>query len=262
VPYQVILALVMLALDVPGRAAAIDAMGSRLASGGSVDSGQLAGAAEALAAYGLLSAVLILVALSLAQGALSAAAARGLRGEPIVVGDALAVGVHRLAAVVGANVLIGLLVIAVEIVLALAAAGLAFLLGFAGLAAVGTGIGAIALLVAPLLVFARFAVAPQAAALDGCGPVEALRRARESLRGRYWIAVAVVLVTGFVAWLAAVLIGALASPAAGHGLAGVVAGSAASAVAAALVGPLPQVALTALYLTSARSDNAPGTAIT
>jgi membrane-associated phospholipid phosphatase len=72
----------------------------------------------------------------------------------------------------------------------------------------------------------------------------------------------VVLVTGFVAWLAAVLIGALASPAAGHGPSGVIAGAAASAVAAALAGPLPQVALTALYLTPARSDNAPSAAIT
>jgi hypothetical protein len=262
VPYQVIQAIVVTALDVPGRAAAIDAMGTRLAAGGSVDSGQLAGAAEALAAYGLVSIVLIVVALSLAQGALSAAAAAGMRGGPIVVSDALAVGVHRLGAVVGVNLLIGLLVISAEVVVAVAAAVLAFALGFARLGAIGTGIGAIALVVAPLLVFALFAVAPQAAALDGHGPVEALRRARASLRGCYWEAVAVVLVTGFVAWIVAVLIGMLAGPAAGHGIAGVMAGIAASAVAAALVGPLPQVVLTALYLSAAGSNIPPNRAIT
>jgi hypothetical protein len=255
VPYQVVQAVLFVGLGVAGNAAAIDAAGNRITSGGTVDAASLLGPAAALAVYGVLSLVLAVVALSLAQGALSRVAASATRGERCEIGEALASGWRRLPSVLATNLLLGAVILVVEIVVALAAAVLAFALGLLGLAPAATGIGALALIVAPLAVFARLATAPQAAALDGIGAAPALRQARLELRGRFWVSLLVVVVTGAVAWTVAIVLQAAAGAVAG-GPAAAVAGTIGGTLAAVFVGPLPQAALTALHVRSLERDSA------
>ena len=253
VPYQLVQALLFTLFAVAANAATIDAAGGKVNSGQSVDAAPLAAPAAALAAYAVVSLVLSLLALSLAQGALSRVADSALAGAESRPGEALRHGFRRLAAILGANLVVGGLILTAELVIAVLAAVASFVAGFAGLAPVATGVGAVALIAAPILVFARLATAPQAAALDGCGPILAVARAADELRGRFLASLAVVVVTGAVAWAAAFVLQGLASAVFGGGTYATFTAALVAAVVAVAVGPLPQVALTALHRSGIRA---------
>ncbi|MDQ6919230.1 MAG: hypothetical protein M3Z98_07705 [Candidatus Dormibacteraeota bacterium] len=220
------------------------------------DGTQLQWIVATLAAYIVVSAVLSIAALVLGHGALIAIAG----GTSDSAREALRVARHRAGAVLGALLLITLLAVAAEGLLLTASIGLAALAGVAGYGhgqALAFGLFAIGSAFVPLLVFARFALALQAAVLEELGPLDAIRRSAQVTAHRYWHILATLVVLAALGWVVG---GAL-------GLAGVaVFGSsplavlwvrfASAGLAALLFGPVPMLVLTRVYLRERRRAEA------
>lgn len=248
IPYQVLQAVLALALGVPAAGSVFEAAGKAAAADQPFDESGAVAAAGRLALFGVATLLLALLASSLTQAAIALAVTSRRRGEPTGPGRALAAGWKRTGAVLGATLLLSLIGLAAVVVVLVIGVPLTFALGFAHLAPVGTGLTALAMIAVPVFAISGFAVAPQVAAIEATGPVEALRRARRLVGTHVLAALLVMVVLGSLTWLGAALLASLLqSLAGGSTTASLLSGAAAAALAAVVFGPLPQVGLTLLY---------------
>src|SRR5207302_8415526 len=114
-------------------------------------------AAARLALYGVVTLALALVAASLSQAAIALAVERRRRGETVGLGPAVAAGWARAGAVLGASLLLALIGLAGVVVVVVVGVPLTFALGFAHLAPIGTGLTALAIIAAPVVMISAFA---------------------------------------------------------------------------------------------------------
>jgi putative peptide zinc metalloprotease protein len=235
IPVYAAQASVALALDVSGRMSTVVAT---IRAGHSPDTV----AVSALAAYGLGSLAVMLVAVALSQGSLMAAYASSERGLAIDVVGAYRVGWRRVPAFLGAVALIALIVILGEAALYVLGVTISTVVGSSGLLTVVLLVGT----VLPLAVVTPFAVGPQAAVLEGARPIDALRRSRRLLRGRYARTLGVLVVISVLGWIVAALLG-LPVRAAGSSVAAPLFNAVMAAAGAILFGPLVVAILTALF---------------
>ena len=249
IPYQVLQVLLALLLGVPAAGAAVEAAGKAAAADQPFDESGAVAAAGRLLLFGLATLVLALVAAAFSQAAIAIAVLGRARGESPAAGAALRAGWSRTPAVLGTTLVMALVGLLAVIVVLAVGLPLTFLLGLAHLGALGTGLTALGLIGGPVLVISAFAVAPQVAALEGAGPLASVRRARRLIGGRWPLALLILVVLGTLAWLGSALLTGLFQAAVGGrpGVASLLAGAAAAALAAVVFGPLPQVGLTLLY---------------
>ena len=128
-------------------------------------------------------------------GMLTGALGRGLLGDKITIGQAWSMA--RVMSIIGLSLL--LVVIAIGIWLPFWAILIVLLVAKATVAAVIVGIfGGIGTLVFMIFVFVRLAVAVPAVVLEATGPVNAMRRSWQLVRGSWWRVFGIVLLAAIV----------------------------------------------------------------
>ena len=149
-----------------------------------------------LAAYGLMTLVLLTVALALSQAALILAVATD---EALSSGELLRRATMRLGPLLLAFLLV--VVAGVVVVALVIAAGYALALVADGQAGAVLLMMAVAVVAVPALVLVRFTIVPQLVVLEEATAGTALRRSWRLLGHRYWTTVVLVLVLGVVGFL-------------------------------------------------------------
>jgi hypothetical protein len=245
VPVYVIQLLLALALDLPGKSQVVAA-----AARGGGDTSGLTGASAALAAYAVLSVLLLIAALPLSHGALIATAGCYERGAPCRLVDCYKLAAERFSAFLGAIVVLALLILLGE-------AGL-LIIGLLLMALTSGNVAMLTLMLLagtllPLLLAVPFSVAPQAVVLEHTSAVDGLQRSRALLAGRYLPVLGLLVVLGVLGWAAGTISGI---PVRFAGVAGpaaqLAAGQVMAMVTAVVMAPLVVSVLTALYFEARR----------
>lgn len=155
--------------------------------GGSVTGAQLGHAfghfLTGLLPFAVLTIVLTVIAQGVLTGALTGALGRGLIGDKITIGQALRMA--RVPTVIGVSFLIPLILIVPWLVLVLIVAGLAAA-KVAGLAIFVGVVGGIALLILTIWAGVRLVLCQPIVVLEVAGPMTAMRRSWQLVKGRWW----------------------------------------------------------------------------
>ncbi|HKC19932.1 MAG TPA: hypothetical protein VKE27_09910 [Candidatus Dormibacteraeota bacterium] len=224
-----------LGLDVSGR---VTGMVEAIRAGHSVEISSV----SLLTAYAVMSIALMLFAVALSQGALVAGFAASERGATIDVGDAYRTAWRRLPAFLGAIGLVAVIVILGEAALFVIGATAIRLAGSSGPFALVLIAGT----VLPLIMATPFLVSPQAAVLEGMGPLRALRRSRRLLRGNYPRAFGILVFLSLIGWIAGAALG-LPLRSIGSVTLFAILNAVMAAVGAIVIGPFVVAVLTALF---------------
>jgi len=133
--------------------------------------------------YILLSYGLIFVFETILTGLLTGVLGRGLLGDKVTIGEAWRLA--RLGQVLGVSILVPLILIGICLPVVL----LAFVFAIAhvpALAILVVVLGSIAAVVLVIWIWVRLSLAVPAVVLEGIGPVAALKRSSELVRGSWW----------------------------------------------------------------------------
>ncbi len=155
--------------------------------GGTATSAQVGHAFEhfvtGLLPFALLTIVLTVIAQGVLTGALTGALGRGLIGDKITIGQALRMA--RVPTVIGVSFLIPLILIVPWLVLVLIVVGLAAA-KVAGLAIFVGVVGGIALFLLTIWAGVRLVLCQPIVVLEVAGPIAAMRRSWQLVKGHWW----------------------------------------------------------------------------
>jgi hypothetical protein len=198
----------------------------------------------------LILLLLVVVAIPLETAAFTKVVADRYQGRATSLGQAYEFATSRWLAVIGLGLLILVLVVGAVVVLVLVAVVLAALLHAVG--ALLDFLLIIAAVVFGFVAYVRVILSTPVLVLERLGPVDSLRRSWDLTRGGAWRAFGVLLLLGFMVFIAGFLVGLLinAAAAAGGGITspgGHVIELVGSLVAAVLFSPVVVVGLVLLY---------------
>jgi hypothetical protein len=145
--------------------------------------------------YVVLQFGLAFVVQAILTGMVTGALGRALLGNKITIGEAWPIG--RVPAVIGVSLLLPLILLALWIPVA----GVTIVLAVAKITGAATVVGVLGFLAALVLtirIWLRLSLAVPAVVLEGAGPVTALRRSWQLVRGSWWRVFGITLLAGIV----------------------------------------------------------------
>jgi hypothetical protein len=216
---------------------------------------------EVLAPTAAVSLVLAFIVDTVLTGLLTVVIGRSVLGHKITAGEAWQIARPRMAALIGATLLIPLILIGLWVAYAIVLVVLAVLHAPGAVIGGLAVLGAIAALILTLWFTIMFRMAAQAVVLEREGPVRALGRSWRLVRGSYWrvfgitlLAGLIVVVTAGVLQIPFSLLAALAGggnsllPATGGSVAGILISAVGGVVAGAVARPISAGVAVLLYV--------------
>jgi hypothetical protein len=216
---------------------------------------------EVLAPTAAVSIVLAFIVDTVLTGLLTVVIGRSVLGHKITAGEAWQIARPRMAALIGATVLIPLILIGLWVAYAIVLVILAVLHAPGALIGGLAALGAIAGIVLTIWFTVMFRMAAQAVVLEREGPVRALGRSWRLVRGSFWrvfgitlLAGLIVVVTAGVLQIPFSLLAALAGggnsllPATGGNVAGILISAVGGVVAGAVARPISAGVAVLLYV--------------
>lgn len=166
----------------------------------------------------LLSLIQAVVVLQLINGALANAVSRRYLNQPVTVLGAYDLGISGIASLIGAGLIVTLLVGMLSLLLFGCVIGVfALLIASVAQQSADTGIvvailsifgvigGTIVASLLIALVAVRFLFVPQAIVLEHCGPLEALGRSWQLIRGSFWRVLGISILLGILVYILAAI---------------------------------------------------------
>ncbi|HET7244898.1 MAG TPA: hypothetical protein VFJ07_08680 [Streptosporangiaceae bacterium] len=216
---------------------------------------------EVLAPTAAVSIVLAFIVDTVLTGLLTVVIGRSVLGHKITAGEAWQIARPRMAALIGATLLIPLILIGLWVAYAIVLVILAVLHAPGALIGGLAALGAIAALVLTLWFTVMFRMAAQAVVLEREGPVRALGRSWRLVRGSFWRVLGITLLAGLIVVVTAgvlqipfSLLAALAGggssllPATGGSVAGILISAVGGVVAGAVARPISAGVAVLLYV--------------
>ena len=217
--------------------------------------------AEVLAPTAAVSIVLAFIVDTVLTGMLTVVIGRSVLGHKITAGEAWQIARPRMAALIGATLLIPLILIGLWVAYAIVLVILAVLHAPGGLIGGLAALGAIAGIILTIWFTVMFRMAAQAVVLERAGPVRALGRSWRLVRGSFWrvfgitlLAGLIVVVTAGVLQIPFSLLAALAGgghsllPATSGSVAGILISAVGGVVAGAVARPISAGVAVLLYV--------------
>jgi hypothetical protein len=216
---------------------------------------------EVLAPTAAVSIVLAFIVDTVLTGLLTVVIGRSVLGHKVTAGEAWQIARPRMAALIGATLLIPLILIGLWVAYAIMLVILAVLHAPGAVIGGLAVLGAIAALVLTLWFTVMFRMAAQAVVLEREGPVRALGRSWRLVRGSYWRVLGITLLAGLIVVVTAgvlqipfSLLAALAGggnsllPATGGSVAGILISAVGGVVAGAVARPISAGVAVLLYV--------------
>lgn len=216
---------------------------------------------EVLAPTAAVSIVLAFIVDTVLTGLLTVVIGRSVLGHKITAGGAWQIARPRMAALIGATLLIPLILIGIWVAFAIVLVILAVLHAPGALIGGLAALGAIAGIILTIWLTIMFRMAAQVVVLEREGPVRALARSWRLVRGSFWRVLGITLLAGLIVVVTAgvlqipfSLIGALAGggssllPATGGSVAGILISAVGGVVAGAVARPISAGVAVLLYV--------------
>jgi len=217
--------------------------------------------AEVLAPTAAVSLVLAFIVDTVLTGLLTVVIGRSVLGHKITAGEAWQIARPRMAALIGATLLIPLILVGLWAVYALVLVILAVLHAPGALIGALAAIGAIAGIILTIWFTIMFRMAAQVVVLEREGPVRALGRSWRLVRGSFWRVLGITLLAGLIVAVTAgvlqipfSLIAAVAGggnsllPSTGGSVAGILISAVGGVVAGAVARPISAGVAVLLYV--------------
>jgi hypothetical protein len=216
---------------------------------------------EVLAPTLVVSVVLAFIVDTVLTGLLTVVIGRSVLGHKITAGEAWQIARPRMAALIGATLLIPLILIGLWAVYVIVLVVLALVHAPGALIGIFAALGAIAGIVLTIWFLIMFRMAGPAVVLEREGPVQALKRSWRLVRGSFWRVLGITLLAGLIVAVTAgvlqlpfTIFGALAGggnsmlPGTGGNVAGILISAVGGVVAGAVARPISAGVAVLLYV--------------